>query len=185
MTSSVLNLDQSPAELNRVYETNYYAYLNSPEFREAFHQPIGDMLGSVGGPCLDVACGEGWLSERTSGGYLGIDGSAVAIERAVARYPDTCFRVGRFESPPTGETFTTVIFGGVFSVLVRPECYVELIERYRKAVGMTYFIIYDLETLATLAFDETYTLVCATAASAEVDGLQEIKKHRKMRLYRC
>ena len=185
MTSSMLNINQSTNELNEVYSDDYYWYLYSPEFREAFHKPIADWVNNKNYNCLDVACGEGWLAPLITSEYLGIDGSEVAISRAKELYPDKEFLVGRIEEPPVEKQFDAVIFGGIFLVLIKPEYYLQLAKKYVESTKAKAFIVYDLGILDTKIFEENYSMPYQLHASADVDNIQEVKKHRKIMVFSC
>jgi SAM-dependent methyltransferase len=179
-----LNICQTPDELRQVYDTNYYWYLRSPAFVEAFHKPLGAMVNRLGLPCLDVGCGEGWLADQITVPYTGIDGSAVAIERAREQRPGREFRVDRFEAPALQGEFPVVIFGGILDVLVQRDSYVPLLELYRERFGVRHFIIYDLLRLHTDDLVAKYKLAESYQASAVLD-LQEVKRHRKILRFDC
>lgn len=194
----MLNINQSPAELNRIYgELAYYWYLKSDAFREAFLKPLAQIVNELGGSCLDVGCGEGWLADYITIPYFGFDGSeaAIAVARDHQRYHpardrqkkhEAEFYVGRFEAPRFDHwQFDTIIFGGIFSVLVKPESYVELLDLYRQKFSPKHFIIYDLERLATDSIDAAFRRVKEIHATAALDGIEEVKKHRKILVYEC
>jgi SAM-dependent methyltransferase len=76
---------------DREYKDGAWAYLWSDEQR-AHYVLLADMIARLApvSSLLDVGCGEGvlasYLEEGMVGQYVGIDGSAVAIEGAKARY---------------------------------------------------------------------------------------------------
>ena len=188
MTKSWLNLDQPPEELRQVHDTDYYWYLRSAPFRRAFIEPLTDRVNRLSLPVLDVGCGEGYLLQEARVPYLGLDGSESAIQKARQVYGAARFTLGRLEDPqlPVDFDFGTVVFGGIFSVLVKRAHYVDLVELYR---GLTpklqYLVIYDLETLDTQAFDDKYRRLSSYHASAYglPEDFQEVKKHRKILTY--
>ncbi len=187
MTSSMLNLNQSAGELNDVYSSNYYDYLHSKPFRELFHVEIARLVGDEQMGCMDVACGEGWLADVLPVPYFGFDGSGVAIDRAkqLRPRPGVEFAVGRVEAPPEDRSFGTVVFGGLFSVIINPSSHVEFIEKYRSATRMSRFILYDMTALDTKAVDNCYEKVGEFIGEVDMPGLQDIKRRRKVLLYKC
>lgn len=146
-------------------------------------------MNKLGLPCLDVGCGEGQLAAYISVPYTGFDGSAEAIRKASygtyysMQFPKK-FCVARFESFSSGESYGTIIFGGIMSVLVKPEKRVSLIEDYIKKFQGKYVIIYDLEHFDSSEIDQTFHLYDEYHATAEVKDLQEVKKHRKILTYK-
>jgi len=187
MTCSVLSIDQSPTELDRIYEENYYSYLHSPEFHRAFLSVVGLFATQHGSRCLDVGCGEGWLAPYVLSDYVGIDGSSVAIYRAKRNnLSHKEFHVRRIESPGLRDyRFDLAIFGNLFTVNVKAEAQRDFLRMYIKQFSLKYFILYDLQQLDTSQIDATFQRVCYYEASVDVPSLQEIKRHRKVLVYRC
>lgn len=184
--SNLLNLDQSPAELNDIYGArDYYWYLRSEPFQKAFLKPLASLINAIGKPCLDVGCGEGQLAEFLSVPYLGMDGSENAIAKAEVRYQSQTWRnfiVRRFESGPPPGNFPTVVFGGVLSVLIKPECRVKFVESFL-ACGMTAFVVYDLSNLETKDIDKRFHKQILIEAVADIEGIEDVKKKRKIVYY--
>ena len=183
----MLSLVQSLENLNHVYEDDYYWYLRSPEFRRVFLVPLGIIVDGLGLPCLDVGCGEGQLGDHVSKVcYSGFDGSDVAIQRARENLPVADLRVGRIESPPDFDgDFGTVVFGGLFQVLVAQEQQVEFLEIYRERYRAVNFVVYDLFSLDTSRIDESYSLMMHYEARADMALTPAVKLHRKIRVYRA
>lgn len=180
-----LNIDQSPEELNRIYGDNYYHYLSSVAFRAAFYWPIGEIVNEFKHNVLDVGCGEGQLSLCCLVEYLGIDGSEKAIEKA-RQFEDsaTRFRVARFEDYRNdGAEFGIIVFGGIMEVLVKPQFRVPLMEQYLARFRPQHFIVYDLERLDTTQIDARFRKIKELHRSAVLDGIEEVKKHRKILVY--
>jgi SAM-dependent methyltransferase len=184
----MLNISQTPEELARIHEADYYWYLRSTSFVDAFVRPLGDIINKIGLPCLDVGCGEGYLKDYASVPYFGIDGSSVAIAKAIEQRGD-CFKVARFETPNEipfpFHAFGTVVFGGIFHVLVKPEHRVELVKSYREQFGASRLVVYDLGILDTTELDAEFKPVHEYHASARgmPPGFEEIKAHRKIIVY--
>lgn len=174
--------------LNEMYDgEDYYWYLYSKQFQTAFLKPLANVVNLLDEPCLDVGCGEGWLAERIDVPYVGIEGSTIAVETARSHFPGKEFLYGRIESPLTwafGRSFGTVVFGGILDVLVAKESYIEFLESYL-IFSPAHFIIYDLERLDTHEIDKRFRLVEKFHGSAEVEGIPEVKKHRKVLVYSC
>lgn len=184
--SAMLNLVQPEGELLKLYGgDNYYWYLSSQPFIEAFTEHIAEQVNEIDLPVLDVACGEGILGDYCSVPYVGFDGSASAINRGLARNSNLAIKVGRIESPEflLPEKFGTIVFGGLFAVIVKPERYIEFIRLY-EIFEPKFFIIYDLERVNTKAIDATFTKVSEYHGSAVMDLQPEVKKHRKILVYR-
>lgn len=191
MTSSILNLDQSPEELNEVYRTNYYWYLDSKPYRKAFLKRLGKIINDIGLRCVDVACGEGWLADYVRVPYMGFDGSVLAIHRAKKKRRHGEFHVGRIERPSLSEKptcfiapFATIVFGNLLAVVVKPRCHVAFLESYLR-FWPRYFIVYDLETVDTSAIQERFTLTAEHHAVVNMPEIEEVKRHRKIEVYRC
>lgn len=193
----LMNVNQTPEELNSIYREDYYWYLKSPQFRETFLKPLGETVKKYGRSCLDVGCGEGWLADYVSGRYVGVDGSEVAILKAVKSiYPTTSqkkFCISRIEEPhidwfPQGWHFPDVIvFGGIFSVLVARESHLDLLKLYQDTFQdmPEVFIIYDLQDLDTSHIEAKYTLIDQYFASVDMPHLQpDCKRHRKILTFR-
>jgi len=181
----LLNVAQEPGELNGLYAADYYWYLRSEAFCKAFLAPLGSVINRLGLPCLDVGCGEGQLSDFVSVPYTGFDGSEEAIRRARAKHPAGEFHVGRIESPSVAGKFGVIVFGGLLSVLVKPEMQLDFVGLYKK-YDPSYFIVYDLAALDTSNLDGKYELRQSYEGRADLPGLSpEVKLHRKIRVYQC
>lgn len=183
---SFLNIDQTPQELAELYgEKDYYDYLRSGPFREAFIRPIADIVDRLGEPCLDAGCGEACLADYVTVPYCGFDGSETAIDRARKRAPHARLYVTRFEAPSIWDIFPTVVFGGIMEVLVKPNARVPLLENYQKWYDVRHFIIYDLERMDTSEIEARYGKpIEEMHASADLPGLMEVKKHRKILVFK-
>lgn len=203
---SWLNVDQSPEELEEVHgAADYYAYLRSPQFVEAFVKPVGAICQRLyddsaretgrGCPVLDAGCGDGMLADHVGlCPYVGFDGSQAAIIRALSREgrgPGAYF-VGRFEDPPcppslTAIGFKTLVLSGILEVLVKPECRVPLLEMYRERFGVTHFVICDLERLDTSLLQEKYgpPVEELHRVAENPGGLPEVKLRRKILVFRA
>lgn len=184
-----LNIDQSPEELTDLYNRDFYWYLRSDQFREAFLRPIAAIINRYGEPCLDAGCGEGILADYVVGSYVGFDGSETAIKRAKARKPLIAFLVSRIEAPPLPACighFGTVVFGGIMEVLIKPDERMPLLEMYRQMYNVNRFIIYDLERLDTSAIEGMYGRP-TEEIHATVLGVDVIpaKQSRKILVYSC
>lgn len=185
-SSDWLNIDQSPIELNDIYGArDYYWYLRSEPFQTAFLKPLASLINAIKQPCLDVGCGEGQLAEFLNVPYVGMDGSENAIAKAEARYqaqPWRNFLVRRFESGPPPGIFPTVVFGGVLSVLIKPECRVPFLESFLPC-GMTSLIVYDLSTLDTKDIDKRFFKQILLEDEAKLEGIEDVKKKRQIVYY--
>ena len=183
---SVLNLVQTPRELDELYGSkDYYWYLRSPPFVDAFIKPMATIINEIGLPCLDVGCGEAVLFDHLKVPYVGIEGSASAIERANHCRPTARIVRGRIESPVAifPLDFGTIVFGGLFSVLVKPDRQFDFINRYA-AFKPKFFIVYDLERTDTTQIDERFERILERHATAEIDLKPDVKRHRKILVYR-
>lgn len=210
---SVLNLVQTPRELDELYGSkDYYWYLRSPPFVEAFIKPMATVINEIGLPCLDVGCGEAVLFDYLKVPYAGLEGSSSAIERANYCRPSARVIHGRIEAPvatllthfrrdvPVGldsaisgrieppiaivpPEFGTIVFGGLFSVIVNPERQVDFISRYA-AFKPQFFIVYDLERTNTDRIDLRFSRILERHATAEIHLKPDVKRHRKILVYR-
>lgn len=189
-----LNINQRPQELDDLYgEKDYYWYLRSVPFG-TFLSEIGRIVNQSYLSVLDIACGEGQLQRYidNSTRYHGFDGSVTAIskakewmERALkgnASFRHT-FSTGRIESYSDGSQYDMIVFGGVLSVLIKPEYRLDFIQSYLKTFNSKGFIIYDLTTLDTGPIDKRFELASTFIDTIELHGLQEIKKTRVVRSY--
>lgn len=187
--SDWLQHNETEERLEEIYgDQDYYWYLRSVEFHEAFLLPMAVIINQLGERCLDVGCGQGWLEDHLNVPYVGIDGSISAIQRARETHrhqPLGRFEVARIEEPrkDLGE-FGTLVLGGILDVLILKRYYVDLVELYRALYSVNYLIVYDLQRLDTNSLDRTYSKVSELQGTAQVPGLQEVKKHRKIILYR-
>ena len=186
MHKEVLNIVQSPAELSEMYgKEDRYWYLSSQPFIEAFIKPMAVIVNGIGLPVLDAGCGEGILGSYCQVPYVGFDGSNSALDRGRKRNPQLDLRIGRIESPELllPSDFGTIVFGGLFSVLVKPECQVAFIERYA-AFKPQFFIVYDLERTNTDRIDLRFSRITERHATADIELQPDVKRHRKILVYR-
>lgn len=185
-----LNLNQPPAELFELYgEKDYYWYLRSEAFGQAFLRPLAKGLDNFL-TILDVGCGEAQLQPHieaeggTCRGYLGFDGSMNAVRRGYEQGRQITY--GRIEAPPAlvrAWNFDVVIFGGLLSVLLKPEYRLEMVLTYCKALSIRHVAIYDLATLDLEFMNKDFELLCFREATADMPELQEIKCTRLTALY--
>lgn len=185
MITQFLELNQPPSELAKVHGDDYYWYLRSDSFIRAFIWPLGDAVNRIGKPCLDIGCGEGCLRDFVRTPYFGVDGSETAIAKARAARGD-CFEVGRIESPhaPAGFEPGTVVFAGIFHVLIKRGQYVPFVEAYRAAFpSLTHLVICDLEILDCAEFDRSYRLLSRYHAFVREVPIIEVKRRRKILVY--
>lgn len=185
MDADILNLNQQPEELTKVHATDYYWYLRSKPFIETFISRIGMVVNILGDSVLDVACGEGYLAGECDVRYAGFDGSDEAIRKARESHPDKQFEVGRLESPDFGlGQFDAVVFGGVFSVLVKPERHAEFVAEYCKGYGAKWVIIYDLERLDMSPFDGHFQKVTSWSGNVDMHAeIGDVRTDRKIAVY--
>lgn len=186
MDPTILNLTQQPEELSKVHASDYYWYLRSPEFIKAFIAPLGDFVDEIGKPVLDVGCGEGYLAEHVMVSYCGFDGSDTAVMRAkrLRSGPGRRFYQGRLEDPDfTLGDFGTLVFGGLFSVLVKPERMVEFVNAYLDGYAASRFIVYDLERLDPSPLDEAFTLLKEYHADAGIKSKPDVYSKRQILSY--
>jgi len=180
-------LEVTAEKLDETFRSNYYSYLHSEEFEKTFLTRVGAQINLRGRSCLDVGCGEGWLSKFVNNNisYVGIEGSKVAVGRAAVKYPHRTFLVDRIDKYPfhCSGTFDTIVFGGILDVYIEPEQRIPFLESYLK-FGPQHFIIYDLERLDHQPLSERFKLVHEEHHSVEME-LQEVKKHRKILVYEC
>jgi len=182
----MLNINQSPDTLDEIHgEMDYYWYLRSPAFIKAFIKPLGELVNSFGDVCLDVGCGEGVLFDHVKVTYYGIEGALEAVKKARRDRPTAMVMHGRIEAPPDvldGSSIGTIVFGGLLSVLVKPECHAKFASLYRRFQPQR-FIVYDLERLDTSHLDAAFRRVSEFHAVAEIDGIEDVKKARKILVY--
>lgn len=194
--SAVLNINQTTQELDGIYSRDYYWYLGSHEFENRFLIPISCVVNNVllAQSCLDVGCGEGQLSKFIRGRYLGVDACEVAIARARVKCAENwadrighSFKVGRFESPRSfiDQKFDVVVFGNIFEVLVKPEHRMAFIAEYIQLTECRHFIIYDLMRLDTSPMESKYHLIQLYQSTADLVGIEDTKRHRKIMVFRC
>lgn len=187
MTTSILTEVIPQERLHEIYATEYYWYLKSEPFVNAFLRPLANEVNSRGASCLDVCCGEGQLSPLIDGRYMGIDASETAIQLARIKH-NRAFSVATLETYATDgkepPNFDTVVFGGVFQVLIKPDRYVELLERYL-AFAPKQFVIYDMEHLDASSIDARFKLVHEHHATVDMPTVQDVKRSRKVLVYEC
>lgn len=184
MDTSVLNLNQTPEELTKLYQDDYYWYLRSEAFRKAFLELVGHLANVHGYGCLDVGCGEGQLSEFIETHYYGIDGSADAV--AKGQKLGRNIQCDRFENPATiSGYYDVVVFGGILEVLIRPEHRLEFVNYYVEKVRAKYVIVYDLTRLDTYPLERGYKLLQHHTRTAADINIIEAKLHRKVMLFQC
>lgn len=194
-----LNLDQAPRELCDLYgERDYYWYLRSPQFQEAFTKVVARLVDGVGEPVVDVGCGEAVLADHVGLPYFGFDGSDTALARAVARLLEGPPRglvslvKGRLESPPPLPDLRewrgaqpTLVMSGVLEVLIKADRRVDFIRSYQHFYGAAHLIVCDLERLDTrsleIAFGPPLEELHREALGISVD--HDTKRFRKILLY--
>ena len=178
---------QSTERLDQAYgPEQYYAYHGSPEFREAFLKPLAEQVNKIGGTCLDLGCGEGWLADYVTCNYIGMDASEVAIETALERHPDKDFCVGRLEIfAEMRYGLTSIIFGNILWLLIKPQHYVDFIQAYLDAFQPSHFIIYDLLPLKTAAIAARWERTWVYTMQVDMPDLPPVKRTRKIEVYRC
>jgi len=189
MISSILTENIPPERLHEIYSTEYYWYLKSEPFVNAFLRPIANEANKRGNSCLDVCCGEGQLAPFVRGDYLGIDASCTAIQLARIKHGDTLARsfvVADLEAFPevSSGRHDTIVFGGVFQVLIKPDRYVDLLESYL-AFSPKHFIIYDMEHLDSSSIDNRFKRVHEHHATVHMPSVQDAKRSRKVLVYEC
>jgi hypothetical protein len=191
MTTSLLNLNQSPDELNRVHgEMDYYWYLSSKAFVDAFLQPMAKIIDRLDDPCLDVGCGEAVLADLVNVPYAGFDGSESAVSKALVRNPRLQVMVGRIEFPPDHpffqRDFGTVVFGGLLSVLIKPAAYADFFRLYRDRFKVKHFIVYDLDRVDLLPIGPGYTLIERFSTRADLPNAEpRIVLDRTVTVLKC
>jgi len=167
---------------------DYYAYHASPEFHQAFLKPIASWINQFGDPCLDVGCGRGWLGEHVTTPYCGVEGSVPAVDAARRLMPCKGFHCGRFEDPAAWglkAKFGTIVFGNIIDYAVKPNARVLFIEMYVKLFEPKHLIVFELLRFDSRELERRFKLLKEFQATANVKGLQEIKKHRKVQVYEC
>lgn len=171
---------------------DYYWYLRSPEFQKTFLVHLGAAIDRYGKSCLDIGCGQGYLARYTHARYVGFDGSSTAIDYARHQNltPNATFIVLRFEDFATvqlrlQDDYDVIVFGNILWHITRPENHIEFIEAYQQQFNSKYLAVYDMETLDTLAIDKRFERVEEYHASVTLKNLQEVKRHRKILVYRC
>jgi len=186
MTIELLKTSQPAELLDKLYgKQDYYWYLKSEQFRRVFIRPLATVVNDLNLPCLDVACGEGWLADYVTVPYTGIDGSTTAIETARSRHSSCGFIVCRIESPELlSDSFGTIVFGGILKPLVKPQCYVLFLELYLR-FNPKYLVIYDLLNLEESTISRRFSLVDRLQGSVDMVGIPRVKKHRKILVYSC
>ena len=190
MTTSIMTEAVSQKRLHEIYATDdFYWYLRSEPFIQTFLVPLAERVNNLGNSCLDVACGEGQLSPLIDVIYCGVDASVDAIQKAKAKYKEggnRQFIIANLESFPEihNATFDTIVCGGIFHTLIKPDQYVTLLEMYLK-FNPKFFIVYDLEILECSAFSKRFRLIEEIHASVDMPNLLEVKRHRKILVYKC
>lgn len=196
MNTSILNLNQTPSELDRLYgKQDYYWYLRSPEFQKAFLEPLGLIVAKYGKTCLDVGCGEGQLGNHVPASvqYIGVDSSSNALVRGHKSNPNLHLRQGRIENPSSFATrnlnlyrFDVVLFGNILKVIISENKQVELFELYQQWFSPIYFIVYDLEIASTIRLDMTYQRIEEHHLQSEpLKDVEPVKLNRKILVYKC
>ena len=184
--SNYLRTDIPEERLEEMYSgEDYYWYLKSPEFKETFLEPLADIINSIGEPVLDVGCGEGWLAELITVPYVGIDGSGAAIDTATLSFPQKTFAVGRIEYPvPLWGNANTLLLGNILYLLIKRNHFIDFIDLYRECFDLEWVIVYDLQNLDTSSLEAEYKRVSKVEASAPLKLKPDIKRHRKIEVYK-
>lgn len=190
MSTNWLNLNQPPEELAGLFgDRDYYSYLRSPQFRDAFFDPIATILRGLGvESLLDVGCGEAILGDYFEL-YTGLDGSATALRRAKSRGPHIQVLLCRFENPPLDmPVFDCVLFGGVMEVLIKPDKRVAMADHYISLYAPKFLAVYDLDRLDTTLLQGCYgkPLVESwmTCRSEGLEPIEPAKLRRKILVWR-
>lgn len=181
-----MNINQQFEELNEIHGDNYYAYLAAEEYIRAFIRPMADIASQLGGRVLDIGCGEGLVGDFVSVEYVGFDGSVVAIKRAIARNPSQQYVVSRLESPPMVGQVDTLIFSGILQVLILQNRVADFVSKYTTMFGSKHIIVCDLMHFDPTPLEKLFgPSLQEIRATAEVPNLLEVKKHRKILVYKC
>lgn len=185
-----LNVNQSPDALAKVYqgdENYYYRYLQSQPYQLRVLRYIGAFVTGIGGPVLDVGCGEGCLSQWVSVPYVGIDGSKTAIERGLKRRglgrQFLNIRMEDVDNLPNKSVFDSIVFSGILEVLIKPEYRVEMLHYYAERYGASFIVVQDLQRLDEQPLAKTFHLVIRIAVHIPKEELPEVvdaKRHRKI-----
>jgi SAM-dependent methyltransferase len=185
MTPDFLNINQTAEEVNDNYgEKDYYWYLRSPEFRKAFLEPLGKTVDYYGKSCLDVGCGEGQLADYVTCRYTGFDASREAIQRGLKRNPKLNLFVSRLEDPPPLPNYDVIVFGGILSVIIKPQYRVELVRNYIKYYEAKYAIVYDLENLDASSLNVHFQRLEERHMKSDPLPIDPVKLTRKILVYR-
>jgi SAM-dependent methyltransferase len=187
MTSSILKRDLTDQWLHEIYGVlDYYWYLRSAPYVEAFLKPLANIINRLSLPCLDIGCGEGQLARYIRVPYLGFDGSSEAVQKAIKAYgSDACsFQVSRIETYENHGHWGTLVFGNILHCLIHAESQLPLIQKYLNQ-ATEYFIIYELERFNEKDVSSRFQLVEELHASVTMREIEEVKKHRKILVYSC
>lgn len=160
------NISQEHLDNIHKPEWDYYAYLDSPQmvidcWGRLFHR-LHEFMGEPAS-VLDIGCGLGTAARALprNWSYLGIDGSASAVQRATESYgcEDIHFRMQRVENFPTDLRRDILIFGNMFAVVVQSKYRVRFVERYLNACLPMLFAVVDLRRLDLTDLDKRYRRV--------------------------
>ena len=191
MAEIKLKRNQSQERMDQCYREGYYDYLGSVEFHNSFLWQIAEIISEIGDSVFDVGCGEAWLCDCLGSvdpvvQYKGIECSEVAVQKAIVRgcLPQEV-SCQRFEEYSTHDVHDVVVFGGILHVLVEPESHIDLIEKYIELCDPSHVIIYDLARFDTTHLKDRWFMDRALSFedTADVQGLQEVKKKRKVEVY--
>lgn len=194
-TQSYLKNNQDGELLNRLYQEDYYWYLESAPFINKFGRAIAAWVQELGDSVLDLGCGTGWLAGLLPGeySYVGLDGSQVAIERARKKYPKRKFINYRIErlvelgnTLPGIDKFDTLVLGGMLETLVEPTMRITLIQELQQIFSARSLIVYDLERLDTTQFNNRWIRLGEEHGTITVEELPDLvgaKRRRKIVVY--
>lgn len=189
--SNAFKRQQTQTRLDQVHGSeNYYWYLYCEETKRKALNPLGDIIQRLGGSCLDIGCGGGWLANYVGNiQYTGIDASSEAIRNARENHSDhRQFEVVRLEdfiNQNTNRQFDTLIFGNVLWLLVKSDYYVSIIKQFINCFNSKYFIIYDLQRLKTKDIDNYYECIEAFGIELDIPNIPSIKRYRQVKVYQC
>lgn len=193
MTTKFLKKRIDTNVLNDIYTgKDYYWYLNHDMFVETCLKYVANVLDKISNESsvLDVGCGFGTLLKvlKPSHSYVGFDLSKVALERARSLWkdrPNTEFIECGIETFPYGHSVQSdCIVSGNCLIYVKPEAIVDLMKRYVEATGAKHIIVYEIGRAKTASLEKQYELVERKNFYIPLEGLQEVKRHRKVEVYK-
>jgi len=189
--STMFKKNISQELLDDVYNKNYYWYLEHKEFVNNCLKYVSDSIDKLGKnlSILDIGCGHAQLLEvlDDSHYYFGFDLSLNAINDCNKMWNKRnadfvkC-NIEQFTENYKELRLDVVLFGNCL-VYIKNEHIIDFVDEFVECVKSKYFVVYDLKRTKTANISNRYKMIDNKDFYVNLDGIKEVKKHRKVEVY--